>query len=122
VAAPGLTGGLEYLFSVRLRPQQELPAPCLAPAVSHGACLLPPASQAGTTMARGPTLGRTPSNLPLKSRQGCDRDSGSDDFHFYTRRNPTIQAATLAVGATSSPDCPQTGHDVRGMTGILELS
>ncbi|PVZ61047.1 amidohydrolase [Arthrobacter sp. H-02-3] len=29
--------------------------------------------------------------------------SGSDDFHFYTLRNPEIQAAMLAVGANVQP-------------------
>jgi len=29
--------------------------------------------------------------------------SGSDDFHFYTQRNPALQAAMLAVGANVRP-------------------
>lgn len=39
VAQLGVADGLEYLFGVHLRPQNELPAPCMAPSISHGACL-----------------------------------------------------------------------------------
>lgn len=38
VADLGVTDELEYLFGVHLRPGNELPAPFMAPAISHGAC------------------------------------------------------------------------------------
>lgn len=146
-----------------------------APSYMAPACLPRAPSLVRTTMARGPTWGRTPSNFALKSRQGCSASrsirrsqvprkrrccrraeptstsspaadasgwicapkptkpwppcvqgcwrwaarwprppgrtylrprivtSGSDDFHFYTRRNLALQAAMLAVGANVQP-------------------
>ncbi|WP_156386108.1 amidohydrolase [Arthrobacter sp. Soil764] len=209
VAALGVTDGLEYLFGVHLRPQQELPAPCLAPAISHGACLFAngtitgedhhgarphlganavelafevsaglrrlkidpqvPSSAKMTMLHAGgsnlnviPGSGHFGVDMRAQTNEAMDtlrtglvevcrsvaaaagvgirldfRDevpaavigpeaeaalassitatlgsgylrprivtSGSDDFHFYTRRNPALQAAMLAVGANVQP-------------------
>lgn len=209
VAALGVTDGLEYLFGVHLRPQQELPSPCLAPAISHGACLFAtgtitgadhhgarphlganaveigleisaglqrikvdpqiPSSAKMTMLHAGgtnlnviPGSGRFGVDLRAQTNEAMDtlrsglvevcrsvatstgagirldfRDevpaaviggkaeaalasavtatlgndhlrprivtSGSDDFHFYTRRNPALQAAMLGVGANVHP-------------------
>lgn len=209
VADLGVTDGLEYLFGVHLRPQQELPAPCLAPSISHGACLFAagtitgedhhgarphlganavdvaleisaglrrlkvdpqiPSSAKMTMLYAGgsnlnviPGSGRFGVDLRAQTNEAMDtlrtglvevcrsvatstgadirldfRDevpaavigpkaeaalassvtatlgsshlrprivtSGSDDFHFYTLRNPRLEAAMLAVGANVQP-------------------
>lgn len=209
VANLGVTDGLEYLFGVHLRPQQELPAPCLAPAISHGACLFATGTITGEDHhGARPHLGANAVELCLEISAGLQRlkvdpqipssakmtmlqaggtnlnvipgsgrfgldlraqtneamatlrtgllevcrsvatnsgagitlafqdevpaamigpqaeavlassitatlgrehlsprivTSGSDDFHFYTRRNPGLQAAMLAVGANVQP-------------------
>ncbi|MFF5791971.1 amidohydrolase [Paeniglutamicibacter sp. NPDC012692] len=209
VARLGVTDGLEYLFGVHLRPQNELPAPCLAPSISHGACLfavgtitgedhhgarphlganavdialeisagvqrlkvdpqIPSSAKMTMLRAGGENLNVIPGNgtfgLDLRAqtneamsvlRDGLVRvcrsveastgstieldfrdevpaavigiqaeeilaqaitttlgseylrprvvTSGSDDFHFYTRRSPSLQASMLAVGANVQP-------------------
>ncbi|WP_354348778.1 amidohydrolase [Pseudarthrobacter sp. PvP090] len=209
VAALGVTDDLEYLFGVHLRPQSELPAPFLAPSISHGACLfaygtitgddhhgarphlganavevaleisaglkrlkvdpqVPSSAKMTLLQAGGGNLNVIPgsgtfgvdlraqtneamstlhtglvgvcrsvaavtgSEINLDFRDavpaaiigikaedalasaitatlGSDHlqsgivTSGSDDFHFYTQRNPALQAAMLAVGANVRP-------------------
>ena len=209
VAGLGVADELEYLFGVHLRPGTELPAPYLAPSISHGACLLVHGTITGEDHHGGrPHLGsnavevaldisaglrrlkidpQTPSSAKMTMLQaggwnlniipgsgifGVDlraqsneamstlhtglievcrsvaalsgseihldfRDavpaaiiganaeavlaaavtatlgsnhlrprivtSGSDDFHFYTERRPSLQAAMLAVGADVQP-------------------
>ncbi|UEL28152.1 amidohydrolase [Pseudarthrobacter sp. L1SW] len=209
VASLGVADGLEYLFGVHLRPQQELPAPCMAPAISHGACLFAIGTITGEDHhGARPHLGANAVELALEISAGLQRikvdpqipssakmtmlhaggsnlnvipgsgcfgvdlraqtneamatlrtglvevcrsvaansgaeirldfrdevpaavigqkaedvlassvtatlgrehlrprivTSGSDDFHFYTRRNPALQAAMLAVGANVQP-------------------
>ncbi len=209
VAALGVTDGLEYLFGIHLRPQSELPAPFLAPSISHGACFFAygtftgedhhgarphlganavevalgiaeglrslkvdpqiPSSAKMTLLQAGggnlnvipgsgtfgvdlraqtnetmsilrsglvdlcrSTAASTGSEINLDFRDavpaaiigsqaedalttaitatlGSDHlrprivTSGSDDFHFYTQRNPSLQAAMLAVGANVEP-------------------
>ncbi len=209
VATLGVTDSLEYLFGVHLRPQSELPAPCLAPSISHGACLFAygsitgedhhgarphlganavevafeiseglrrlkvdpqiPSSAKMTLLQAGggnlnviPGIGTFGIDLRAQTNETMEtlhtglvnlcrsvaastgseinldfRDavpaaiigtkaedalasaitttlgsghlkpgivtSGSDDFHFYTQRNPALQAAMLAVGANVQP-------------------
>lgn len=209
VAALGISDGLEYLFGVHLRPENELRAPYLAPSISHGSCLFVDGTITGEDHhGARPHLGENavdiafevlagirrlkvdpqiPSSakmtmlqagagnlnvIPGSGRFGIDlraqtnevmatlrnglievcrlvttstgaqikldfRDavpaavigakaeaalasavtttlgsdhlwprivtSGSDDFHFYTQRNPGLQAAMLAVGANVQP-------------------
>lgn len=209
VAALGVTDSLEYLFGAHLRPQSELPAPCLAPSISHGACLfaygtitgedhhgarphlganaveialdisaclrrlkvdpqIPSSAKMTQLQAGGGNLNVIPGNgtfgVDLRAQTneamstlrtglvevcrsvaastgseinldfrdavpaaiigskaedalasaitatlGSDHlrprivTSGSDDFHFYTQRNPALQAAMLAVGANVQP-------------------
>lgn len=209
VADLGVTDDLEYLFGVHLRPQSELPAPFLAPSISHGACLfaygtitgddhhgarphlganavevaleisaglkrlkvdpqVPSSAKMTLLQAGGGNLNVIPgsgtfgvdlraqtneamstlhtglvgvcrsvaavtgSEINLDFRDavpaaiigtkaedalasaitatlGSDHlqsgivTSGSDDFHFYTQRNPALQAAMLAVGANVRP-------------------
>ena len=230
VARMGVTDGLEYLFGVHLRPQQELPAPCMAPSISHGACLfvhgtitgedhhgarphlganavdialeistgmqrlkvdpqIPSSAKMTMLRAGGENLNVIPGNgtfgLDLRAqtneamsvlRDGLVRlcrsveastgsaieldfrdevpaavigsgaegilaqavtttlgggylrprivTSGSDDFHFYTRRTPGLQAAMLAVGADVRPGLhhPQMTFEPTALdraTGVL---
>ncbi|MET4096840.1 amidohydrolase [Arthrobacter sp. UYCu712] len=209
VAALGVTDGLDYLFGVHLRPQSELPAPFLAPSISHGACLFAHGTITGEDHhGARPHLGANAVEVALEISEGLRRlkvdpqipssakmtllhagggnlnvipgsgtfgvdlraqtneamsilhtglisvcrsvtastgseihldyrdavpaaiigaraeaalttavtaelgsaqlssrivTSGSDDFHFYTQRNPALQAAMLAVGANVQP-------------------
>lgn len=230
VAALGVTDGLGYLFGVHLRPQSELPAPCLAPSISHGACLfafgtitgedhhgarphlganavevafeisaglrrlkvdpqIPSSAKMTMLRAGGANLNVIPgqgtfgvdlraqtneamgtlrdglvevcrsvaaftgSGINLEFRDavpaavigakaeavlasaigstlGSDHlrpgivTSGSDDFHFYTQRNPALEAAMLAVGADVRPGLhhPDMSFDARALeraVGVL---
>lgn len=209
VARLGITDQMEYLFGIHLRPENELPTPCMAPSISHGACLfvrgtitgedhhgarphlgsnaveiaqeiaagvqrlkvdpqIPSSAKMTMVKAGGENLNVIPGSgsfgIDLRAqtneamavlREGLVRvcqgvqastgsrielefldevpaavigeqaeeilasaigiglgaehlrprviTSGSDDFHFYTQRNPDLQAAMLAVGAGLTP-------------------
>ncbi len=65
---------MEYLFGVHLRPQNELPAPCLAPSISHGACLFAVGTITGEDHhGARPHLGANAVDIALEISAGVQR-------------------------------------------------
>lgn len=74
VAQLGVTDDLEYLFGVHLRPQNELPTPCLAPSISHGACLFAVGTITGEDHhGARPHLGANAVDIALEISAGVQR-------------------------------------------------